>query len=282
MSLLTPALIAQLSRYSLATKSRARGQHKGAHRSSRVGTSLDFSDYRSYHPGDDVRQVDWNVFARTEKYFIKRFLDEQEMRIHIMLDTTKSMQLYGKAAFAKTLAVALGTIALQHDDRVSFSYDSKTAPFRQKGKTARSALAHFVEHATVTQDFMVDARQQLPKDSTIIFILTDGLAPLTHYEGLVKQAVRHAKDVRLLRVLSEEEEMLSLSGDVQLIDSETNEQVNVSLTSTTREAYEQRFTAHAQQLRKISAQHGVLQLELVVEQGIPHAIEQLVRHAWLQ
>lgn len=282
MSLLTPALIAQLSRYSLATKSRARGQHKGTHRSSRVGTSLDFSDYRSYHPGDDVRQVDWHVFARTEKYFIKRFLDEQEMRIHIMLDTTKSMQLYGKAAFAKTVATAIGTVALHHDDRVSFSYDSGIAPFRRKGKAARGALTYFIEQATVTQEFMLDAVQQLPKDSTIIFIITDGLAPAVHYERLVKQAIRHAKDVRLLRVLSEEEEMLSLSGDVQLIDSETNEQVNVSLTPTTREAYEQRFTAHAQRLLKISAQHGVLQLDLVVEQGIPHAIEQLVRHAWLK
>ena len=68
-----------------------RGQHKGSHRSQRFGASLDFSDFREYHPGDDVRQIDWNVFARTDKYFIKRFLDEQEMRVHILLDTTKSM-----------------------------------------------------------------------------------------------------------------------------------------------------------------------------------------------
>lgn len=53
--------------------------------------SLDFSDFREYTLGDDVRQVDWNVYARTEKYYIKRFLDEQEMRVHILLDATRSM-----------------------------------------------------------------------------------------------------------------------------------------------------------------------------------------------
>lgn len=282
MTLLTPAFIAQLSRYHLTTKNRARGHHKGTHRASRVGTSLDFSDYRSYHLGDDVRQVDWNVFARTEKYFIKRFLDEQEMRIHILLDTTKSMQLYGKETFAKTIAAALGVIALQHDDCVSFSYTSAVAPFRRKGKTARHALAHFIEHATVTEHFTTDAVKHLPKDSTIIFIISDGLTASQATDALFKHAIRHAKDVRFIRVVSEEEEMTSLTGDVQFVDIETTAEVNVSLTASARAQYEQRFTMHQEQLRKECMQYGVLQMELIVEQGIPFAMQQLVRHAWLQ
>lgn len=83
--------IAKVSRLSIATSSKLRGQHKGSHRSGRFGSSLDFSDFREYTLGDDVRQVDWNVYARTEKYYIKRFLDEQEMRVHILLDATRSM-----------------------------------------------------------------------------------------------------------------------------------------------------------------------------------------------
>ena len=68
------------SMLSIGTKSKIRGHHKGSHRSQRFGASLDFSDFREYYPGDDVRQIDWNVFARTDKYFIKRFLDEQEAK----------------------------------------------------------------------------------------------------------------------------------------------------------------------------------------------------------
>ena len=75
----------------IASKSKIRGHHKGSHRSHKAGASMDFSDYRAYHLGDDVRQIDWNVYARSEKYYIKRYLDEQEMRIQIVLDGTKSM-----------------------------------------------------------------------------------------------------------------------------------------------------------------------------------------------
>ena len=84
--LLQQEWLKKISGCKLATKSKLRGQHKGSHRSNRFGSSMDFSDFREYHLGDDVRQVDWNVYARTEKYFIKRFLDEQEMRVHILLD----------------------------------------------------------------------------------------------------------------------------------------------------------------------------------------------------
>ncbi|WP_249664529.1 DUF58 domain-containing protein, partial [Lysinibacillus sp. D4B1_S16] len=69
------------------------------------------------HLGDDVRQVDWNVFARTDKYFIKRFLDEQEMRVHILLDTTKSMGTDAKWIFARQIVASLGFMVLGRDDR---------------------------------------------------------------------------------------------------------------------------------------------------------------------
>lgn len=68
--------VVRLGRYSIGTKSKIRGHHKGSSHSRRFGASMDFSDFREYHPGDDVRHIDWNVFARTERVYIKRFLDE--------------------------------------------------------------------------------------------------------------------------------------------------------------------------------------------------------------
>ena len=119
ISILPEDWSAKIGRLQISTKSKLRGQHKGSHRSMRFGSSLDFSDFREYHPGDDVRQIDWNVFGRTDKYFIKRFLDEQEMRVHILLDSSKSLILQDEGRFDKQLTISLGQLVLGRDDRLS-------------------------------------------------------------------------------------------------------------------------------------------------------------------
>lgn len=128
-------LAKRLSPLSIVSRSRRLGHHKGTHRSRKTGSSLDFSDFREYHPGDDLRHIDWNVYARTEKPFIKQFLDEQEMRVHILLDPTKSMGIEGKWDIARQLAIALSHIALKSGDTVSFSTysDDQKIFFGEKG-----------------------------------------------------------------------------------------------------------------------------------------------------
>src|SRR6185312_17506502 len=132
-------LTKRLGALSIVSRSGRLGHHKGTHRSRKTGSSLDFSDFREYHPGDDLRHIDWNVYARTGQPFIKQFLDEQEMRIHIVLDPTKSMKIDGKWDFARQLAVGLGHIALKSGDTVSVSTWSKEKDFfiRKKGSAQR-------------------------------------------------------------------------------------------------------------------------------------------------
>ena len=192
--------LAKISRFQVATASKLRGQHKGSHRSQRFGASLDFSDFREYHLGDDVRQVDWNVFARTDKYFIKRFLDEQEMRVHILLDATKSMGQHAKWLFARQIVASLGLMVLGRDDRLSFSFvqDEVKPPFRRKGTMYRRAFLQLVtdiEEANYSNRFAKDALKALPKDSTVLFIVTDGLEPIEEWEQLLKRLPRYAGDV---------------------------------------------------------------------------------------
>ena len=132
--------------YQLYLRSGRLGHHKGTHRSRKTGSSLDFSDFREYHPGDDLRHIDWNVYARTDKPYIKQFLDEQEMRIHILLDPTKSMGADGKWDYARQLAIALGHIALKSGDTVSFSTwsDGQDYFFRRKGAAHRASVTKFI------------------------------------------------------------------------------------------------------------------------------------------
>ncbi|MFJ8520294.1 DUF58 domain-containing protein [Lysinibacillus xylanilyticus] len=280
--------LAKISRFQVATASKLRGQHKGSHRSQRFGASLDFSDFREYHLGDDVRQVDWNVFARTDKYFIKRFLDEQEMRVHILLDTTKSMGEKAKWTFARQIVASLGLMVLGRDDRLSFSFlqDEVKPPFRRKGAMYRRAFLQVVteiEQATYTNSFAQGAVKALPKDSTVLFIVTDGLEPIEEWEQLLKRLPRFAGDVRILQIVTQEEISPEYTGDVRLLDRETGRDVNVTMSSKVLDTYMARRLLHEEEFEAICRRFGVRQLQLKVEDGLQHAIfQQLLKAHWIR
>lgn len=280
--------LAKISRFQVATASKLRGQHKGSHRSQRFGASLDFSDFREYHLGDDVRQVDWNVFARTDKYFIKRFLDEQEMRVHILLDTTKSMGEQAKWTFARQIVASLGLMVLGRDDRLSFSFvqDDVKPPFRRKGAMYRRAFLQVVteiEEATYTSSFAQGALKALPKDSTVLFIITDGLEPIEEWEQLLKRLPPFAGDVRILQIATQEEISPEYTGDVRLLDRETGRDVNVTMSSKVLDTYLARRLLHEEEFEAICRRFGVRKLQLKVEDGLQHAIfQQLLKAHWIR
>ncbi|MEK4484942.1 DUF58 domain-containing protein [Psychrobacillus sp. FSL H8-0484] len=278
----------KLSRLSISTRSKLRGQHKGSHRSARFGASLDFSDFREYAPGDDVRQIDWNVYARTDKYFIKRFLDEQEMRVHVLLDSTKSMGDPLKWTFAKQLAVSLGILVLQRDDRLSFSVvtTEKKPPFRRKGATYRKAFTQTVselKEPTMIQSFVENAPIFLPKDSTVLFVISDCLESLESWERLLQKLPKFAGDIRILQIVTSDELAPSYTGDVQLEDVETSHQLNVSMSSRVLETYEQERKLHQRGLELLSSKFGVKMVQVNAEDGISHVLfHQLLRANWVQ
>ena len=280
--------LAKISRFQVATASKLRGQHKGSHRSQRFGASLDFSDFREYHLGDDVRQVDWNVFARTDKYFIKRFLDEQEMRVHILLDTTKSMGEEAKWTFARQIVASLGLMVLGRDDRLSFSFvqDDVKPPFRRKGAMYRRAFLQVVsdiEDALYTNSFAQGALKAMPKDSTVLFIVTDGLEPIDEWEQLLKRLPRFAGDVRILQIVTVEELSPHYTGDVRLLDRETGRDVNVTMSSRVLETYDARRRLHEEEFEAICRRFGVRKIQLKVEDGLQHAVfQQLLKAHWIR
>lgn len=280
--------LAKISRFQVATASKLRGQHKGSHRSQRFGASLDFSDFREYHLGDDVRQVDWNVYARTDKYFIKRFLDEQEMRVHILLDATKSMGEQAKWTFARQIVASLGLMVLGRDDRLSFSYvqDDLLPPFRRKGAMYRRAFLQAVtaiEEANYTASFAQGALKAMPKDSTVLFIVTDGLEPIEEWEQLLKRLPRFAGDIRIVQIVTEEELSPQYSGDVRLLDRETGRDVNVTMSAKVLHTYEARRRQHEEQFEAICRRFGVRKLQLKVEDGLQYAIfQQLLKAHWIR
>ena len=279
---------AKLSRLSIATKSKLRGQHKGSHRSQRFGASLDFSDFREYAPGDDVRQIDWNVFARTDKFFIKRFLDEQEMRVHILLDTTKSMGDPIKWNYAKQLAASLGILVLQRDDRLSFAAvnEEKKPPFRRKGATYRQAFIQTISNLkepNMSSSFTNNAIPFLPNDSTVLFVITDCLESIESWQRFLQKLPKYAGDIRILQVVTHEEIEPTYGGDIQLVDVETCEQVNVSMSTRVIESYNLERKKHQEQIELLCHKFGIKMLQVNAEEGISHTMfHQLLRANWVQ
>src|SRR6056297_1253829 len=119
--LLSPELLGRLERLELVSRKVFRGRMKGEHRSKRKGQSVEFADFRNYVPGDDLRMIDWNLYARLDQLFLKLFLEEEDLHLFTLVDASESMN-FGtptKLHVAKQLAAALGYVGLCRADRVS-------------------------------------------------------------------------------------------------------------------------------------------------------------------
>lgn len=272
----------------LGSKSKLRGQHKGSHRSSRFGSSMDFSDYRAYHVGDDVRQIDWNVFARSEKYYIKRFLDEQEMRVHVLLDGTKSMATPEKWQLAKQLTAALGHLVLLNDDRLTCSVitDQEVIPFRKKGGVYKQLFAQTmlnVAEPSMKSSFAQGVNRYLTKGQTVLLLITDALEPIYELEACIQRLPKFAGDVRMLQLVHEEELNPTYQGDMEFEDIETGAQVNVSMGQSVLTKYKEVQAKHQQQLEQLCAKYGVALLQVPVEEGFQHVFFHRLKKAnWVQ
>src|SRR6476619_484025 len=119
-AILTPQLLAQLERLELVSRKVFRGRMKGERKSRRKGQSVEFADYRGYVPGDDLRTLDWNLFARLDKLIIKLFLEDEDLHFYTLIDASSSMDFGDptKLDYAKQLAAALGFVGLVRTDRV--------------------------------------------------------------------------------------------------------------------------------------------------------------------
>src|SRR4051812_17712303 len=135
--LLSPDLLAQLEKLELMSRKVFRGRMKGERKSRRKGQSVEFADFRNYVPGDDLRFIDWNLYARLDRLFLKLFLEEEDLHFYALVDASASME-FGeptKLQYAKQLAASLGFIGLCRADRVKV--ESLATPHTKPGPVLR-------------------------------------------------------------------------------------------------------------------------------------------------
>lgn len=263
--LLDPVFMRKLERLVLAVKRARGGVAKGERRSREKGVSTDFADYRDYVQGDDLRHVDWNIYARLEEIYLKLYEEFQDLTLHILIDASASMG-YGTPAkidFAQQLAAALGYVALGGHERVSaaaFGGDrfQRILPCRGKGSVPK--FFQFLESIKLGGGTDLDtaargylAQQRAPGVAVVIsdFFDEDG------FEPAIRRLVSSRSDVYAIHVLAPEEIDPNLTGDLKLVDSETGATTEISVTTSLLRRYQQNRDAFIDTVRRYCVARGV-------------------------
>jgi uncharacterized protein (DUF58 family) len=264
---LDPAVLAQVSNMELVAKTVVDGFVAGLHRSPDFGFSQEFAEYRAYSPGDDLRHVDWNVFARTEKAFLKRYRGETNTALHILLDASASMG-YGsnqvtKILYAKFLASAIAYLAhLQRDSAGLIVFHEELEnfipPSSRQGQLMR--LLHGIDTAALGQrtNFekpLLELQLFLKRRGVTVVISDFFEEPASIVEKLQPLKFR-GNEVILFHVLDRGEIEPDIGSAALLVDMETEEAIETS-PDYARSEYRSKITAHIEALRKGAQQAGL-------------------------
>jgi len=263
----------QLERLLLLLRAPVRGGLKGGRRSVKRGQSVEFADYRDYSLGDDLRQLDWNVYARLEKLFVKLFVEEEDVTITILVDASASMATGKpeKLLFAKRAAAAIGYIGLASEDRVAVSAlggrsSRRQTPLRGSGRVFRllSNLSA-IKTADGPTDLVAAARHAAAQlhGRGVVVLLSDLLDPSA--ERVIRELAATRSELIILHILSPAELDPDLEGDLRLVDAETGAGVDVTADLPTIDAYRNRLAAWKESLATLAARRQASYLDLSSE-----------------
>ena len=256
MALLEPEFLARLERLEIVARRLRRGVQRGERRSVRRGSSVEFADHRPYGAGDDLRFLDWNLYARLDKLMIKLFHDEEDLQIHLVLDRSASMDFGdpSKTLVAKRVLAALGYVALAGLNRVSLWSPGEGGDVGVKNlRGIRSAerLFNALERAPVGGATGLDESLRrwitTRRPRGILILASDLLHPDGSWQHL-RSIVRGGLEPYCIRILTPAEEAPTLEGDLRLVDSEDDTAVEISITPALLRRYQAARSDYDRQL----------------------------------
>jgi uncharacterized protein (DUF58 family) len=261
--------LARLEQLRIKTRREYAGQGKGSHLSPRRGSSLEFADYRHYTPGDDFRYIDWSLYARSDKLYIKLFKEEEDLLTYIFVDASASMGLPlkdRKFESAVSLALALAYVALSSGDRVMVRVlgggGKKTAPTFVTGRHRIVELAR--QLAGISPGGLLDFAPALAgelaalKRAGKVFVISDFQMMFNSIAQAMGLFVASNMDATAVQVLGGGELAAGgLEGDVEVIDSESGERLRVSMSRRSRDQYRATLMRLSREIRAMCLQRGL-------------------------
>jgi uncharacterized protein (DUF58 family) len=246
--LLESALLKKLDRLAILTRRAMVGDIQGERRSPRRGSSVEFADFRPYTPGDDIRQIDWNLYARAERFYLKLFVAEEELNVHLLIDTSASMD-WGepnKLRYAKQIAGAFGYIALSNLDRV--------------GVTAFGAGSGLPQLPGVRGDLVKACRSyaQSARNAGPLLLCSD-LLDAGWKDALGALAARPF-EITVMHILAPQELDPELDGDFKLVDVEGGQPVEISADLDLLRRYKQQLAEWQAEIESFCSARGMAYL----------------------
>jgi len=268
----------KLNRLTLVASRVRAGAMKGERRSTKRGASVEFADYRDYVHGDDLRRLDWNIYARLDRPFIKLREEEEDLAVHILVDASQSMN-WGEGAqdkfeYALRLAATLGAIALSAGDPLGVALlradgiASQYGPSR--GQQYLLRLLKFLEAQTpagVTDlNFSLRDYARAARRPGLAFVISDLFSPNGYQLG-VTQLQSRGYEVVLIHLLAPDELDPPLAGDLRLVDVETGQAQDVSLDGGLRESYRRRVRAWRDEIQTYCRKRSIRYLGLSTDRA---------------
>ncbi len=255
--LLSPEFVAKLEQLELVSRKIFVGRMKGERRSKRRGQSVEFADYRNYVAGDDLRFLDWNIYGRLDKLFLKLFLEEEDLHFYLLVDTSVSMD-FGqptKLFYAKQIAASLAFIGLLNHDRVMIEtfndrLDTRIGPVRGRTQFWR-VMDFLIRLESSGGSHMADAARSFAIRNSgkgIVVVLSDFMDKAGYADALRYLVVRNM-DIYVIQILSQEEVEPELVGDLRLVDAEDDDVADITVSAPLLKRYKQNLNAFCGGLR---------------------------------
>ena len=266
--LLDPQFLHRLEQLELVSRKIFLGRMKGERLSKRKGQSVEFADFRSYVVGDDLRFLDWNLFGRLDRLFLRLFLEEEDLHFSILLDTSLSMGFGSptKLHYARQVAAALGFVGLVNLDRVvieAFSDGPAQTMPAARGRRSLWRLLDFLQRLEPAGPG--DLRKALRSFSIrcsgkgVVVVLSDFLDK-GGYEEALRYLVARQMDVYVIHVLCREELEPEVVGDLKLVDAEDGDVAEVTVSRPLLQRYKQNLASYRAALNEFCTRRGIAYL----------------------
>jgi len=247
----------QLDRFHLVVKKKVTSNYTGPRKSIATGRGLMFKEHRIYSPGDDIRLIDWKVFARTDDLYIKTFEEEKNLTAHIIMDSSASMGFgkpISKFDYAAMLGVGFAYLAMRENEKFQFSTFSESLDVFQS-RRGMSHLASMVFHLnqTKTQGYskLLNSMVQYKKvvgSRSMLVLVSDFLLDINEITEALYTLGDH--EIKILQILDPIEKDLKYSGDFKLVDSETKDKLRTYISPRLRVEYQQMLDNHTAKIEE--------------------------------
>ncbi len=266
-ALIDPQTLMRIKSLQMRARVAVEGFIKGIHRSPYHGFSVEFSEYREYSPGDDPRFLDWRLFARSDRYYVKRFEDETNLRCYLVLDTSRSMSYtsgsYRKIDYARTAAATIAYfLSLQRDAVGLIAFEDKITeylPARYRPGHLRRLLAALEREPEGRATNLAEPLEQIAatvRKRGLIVLISDLLAPVDLLKTRLGYLRSRGHDVVVLRILDPAEVTFAFTTAAMFHDVESGRELYID-PGMARAEYLRRFAAHAADIEKSCVDLGI-------------------------